>query len=120
MITTKEIGDKGELTALNYLADKGYNILECNYRYQKAEVDIIADDGNFIVFVEVKTRAQFRLTEPEDSVNKKKQQLLISAAQYYLEKKDLNKEARFDIVSIIYSEDNYQIKHIEDAFYALG
>ena len=119
-MTNKEIGDRGEMVALNHLADKGYNILERNYRYQKSEVDIIAEIENFIVFVEVKTRATSRLTEPEESVNQKKQQLLISAAQHYLEENELDKEARFDIVSILYSGDNYQIKHIEEAFYALG
>ena len=117
MTTTKEIGDRGEAVALTYLADKGYNILERNYRYQKAEVDIIAGNADFIVIVEVKTRKQNSLTAPEDSVNQKKQQLLISAAQHYIEENDLDKEARFDIISIIYSGDEYQIKHIEEAFY---
>lgn len=119
MTTTKKIGDRGEAIAKSYLEENGYTILECNYRYQKAEIDIIAEKDKFIVIVEVKTRKQNSLTTPEDSVDFKKQQLLISAVQYYIVENDLDKETRFDIVSILYSGDNYQIKHIEEAFYVL-
>ena len=114
-MTTKEIGDRGEAVAKAYLEEKGFTILESNYRYQKSEVDLVVETENFIVFVEVKTRAISRLIEPEFSVDLKKQQLLISAAQKYMETQD--KEARFDIISVLYSDKDFQVKHIEEAFY---
>lgn len=116
MTTTKVIGDRGEAIAKTYLEEKGYIILECNYRYQKAEIDIIAEIEDFLVIVEVKARKQHSLTTPEDSVDLKKQQLLISAAQHYIVENDLDEEARFDIVSVIYSDISFKVNHIEEAF----
>lgn len=118
MSTTKYIGDKGEDIAVLFLKENGYTILETNFRYQKSEIDIICEKNEFIVFVEVKTRHETRIIEPELSVDIKKQQMLIKGAQAYIEQNDLAKEARFDIVSVIYFENEFQIKHIEEAFYA--
>ncbi|MFP5471854.1 MAG: YraN family protein [Bacteroidia bacterium] len=118
MPTTQSIGNQGEQLAKEFLAQKGYNILHCNWRYQKAEVDIIAETENFIVFVEVKTRAENRLTEPEQAVDAKKQQLLIYAANGYCEAFSVEKEIRFDVVSVILKGNQApEIMHIEEAFY---
>jgi putative endonuclease len=115
---TTSIGNQGEQLAKEFLVQKGYHILHCNWRYQKAEVDIIAETENFIVFVEVKTRAENRLTEPEQAVDAKKQQLLIYAANGYCEKFSIEKEIRFDVVSVILKANQApEITHIEEAFY---
>jgi len=116
--TTQSIGNQGEQLAKDYLVQKGYNILHSNWRYQKAEVDIISETENFIVFVEVKTRAANRILEPEQAVDAKKQQLLITAANGYCETFDVEKELRFDVVSVILSPHQPpEITHIEEAFY---
>lgn len=119
MTTTKAIGDRGEAIAQNYLRDKGYTILATNYRYQKAEVDIIAETDAFLVFVEVKTRASNPLQAPEEAVNAKKQKLLLQAANAYIEENDLDKEVRFDVLSVIMNKHSKpEIRHIEGAFVA--
>jgi putative endonuclease len=118
--TTQSIGNQGEQLAKEFLEQKGYNILHCNWRYHKAEVDIVAETENFIVFVEVKTRAENRLLEPEDAVDAKKQQLMVIAANGYCATFDVAKELRFDVVTVILKPNQSpEITHIEEAFYPL-
>ncbi len=111
-----ELGEKGELEALKYLQEKGYTILEKNYRYLKAEVDIIAQKEDYLVAVEVKTRSSDYFGSPQDFVNQKKINLMVQAVDYYINKTDIDLEVRFDIIAIIYSQNTFKIKHIEDAF----
>jgi len=111
------LGKKGEELARKYLEDKGYLILETNWRHDRDEVDIIAMDGDELVIVEVKTRSSDRYGEPEDDVSWAKEKFLIRATEAYLEEKDLDIDSRFDIISIILNENECRIKHIEDAFY---
>lgn len=116
MAKHNELGKEGELQALNYLKKNGYQILEKNYRYLKAEVDIIAKKGTVLVAVEVKTRSTDFFGSPQDFVNQKKIQLLLSATDYYVNKKDLDIEVQFDIIAILKKEDKFEIEHIENAF----
>ena len=109
-------GAEGESLAQNYLSELGYQILESNWRFQKAEVDIIAKDGNFLVFVEVKCRSTDIFGEPQTFVSEKKQALFKSAAEGYLEQKDLDYEIRFDVISVILSVQKAKIEHFKDAF----
>lgn len=115
-----EIGKKGELEALNLLKNKGFKILEMNWTYRHLEIDIIAQKGDFLVFVEVKTRSSPDFGEPETFVNRAKQQKLICAANFYFEKSGSSLEARFDVVGVLYKGKNCFIEHLEDAFYPLG
>ncbi len=117
MIDYKNIGIKGEELALTHLIEKGFLIMETNWRTQHLEVDIIAKYNNFIVFVEVKTRSGNVLVQPADAVDKNKQKLLIRAANAYVLSKNIKEEVRFDVVSIIINNANPLIEHIEDAFY---
>jgi putative endonuclease len=120
MPTTQSIGNQGEQLAKDYLVQKRYKILHSNWRYKKTEVDIIAETQQFIVFVEVKTRAANRILEPEQAVDAKKQQLLIIAANGYCETFDVEKELRFDVVSVILTPNQSpEITHIEEAFYPM-
>ena len=113
MATHNELGEQGELLAAEYLTKKEYEILEQNWRYQKAEVDIIGIHKERLVIIEVKTRSSINFGKPEDSVSLKKQNLLIQAANAYLEQNNLDLEVRFDIISIVKKD----ITHIIDAFY---
>ena len=113
-----EIGTNGELLAANFLKNKGFIILETNWRTGKREIDIIAEHSDSIVFVEVKTRSNFNFGFPEEAVTEAKKNLIKSAAQEYFELNDCKKTVRFDIVSILQKGWNTQeINHIEDAFY---
>ncbi len=117
MIEKHELGKRGEAFALHLLVSKGFQILETNWRFRKDEVDIIAQDKDFLVIAEVKTRSTHYFGEPFTAVTKKKQGFLIRAANAYIEKYDIDLECRFDIISIVFAENKYQVEHIEDAFY---
>jgi putative endonuclease len=116
MATHNELGSEGELLAVNYLRDKNYTILATNWRWQKAEVDIIAQSNNTLVFVEVKTRSSDTFSKPEEAVNDKKQQLLIDAAEAYCEANEIELELRFDVIAIIHQGNKTIVKQIEGAF----
>ncbi|MCH7534372.1 MAG: YraN family protein [Bacteroidetes bacterium] len=111
-----DLGIKGEEIALIELKNKGYEILETNWRHDRAEIDIISVKDNFLVIVEVKTRSTRAFGNPEEAVNDVKEFNLIRAAEAYIEENDIDLECRFDIVSIIISNDTYAIEHFEDAF----
>lgn len=110
------LGRTGEATAIAYLEKKGYSIVEKNYRYQKAEIDIIAAKDNVLAIVEVKTRSTTYFGDPQDFVNPKKIQLLVKAADHYVVEKDLDVEVRFDIIAITKTKNTFEITHLEDAF----
>lgn len=116
MAIHNELGEKGEQLAVEFLQQKGYRILERNWRFKKAEVDIIAKKDTILVIVEVKTRTSNYFGNPQDFVNPKKIQLLVEAANEYVISKDLDVEVRFDIVAIIQNKNISKIEHLEDAF----
>ena len=111
-----ETGKQGETIAVEYLQSKGYTILEQNWHNHHQEIDIIASKGNEMVIVEVKCRTGKPLTEPYTAVNRNKQNLLIRAANAYIQRKNINLETRFDIISITLGNEVI-IDHIENAFY---
>ena len=117
MAKHNELGRKGEEIALQHLKKNQYSILETNWRFGKDEIDIIAKKEDMLVIVEVKTRSSNYLTEPEFAVTKKKQGFIIRAANAYIDKKDLELECRFDIISIVVYPQDHTLEHIEDAFY---
>ena len=113
-----ELGKIGEQMACDYLLDKGYTILERNWFFQKAEIDIIAQkDAGTLVIVEVKTRTNNFIGNPEEFVSKKKMRLLVSAANEYVISHKLNVEVRFDIMAIVKNAQYQHIEHLENAFY---
>ena len=116
MTTSQDFGKLGEDLAVNYLINKGYQILERNWRSGHKEIDIIALDGDTLVAVEVKTRKSNTYGEPDIAVDAMKQQMLIWAADAYVRYKNLDVEVRFDIVSIVITDTGEHIEHIEDAF----
>ncbi|MDH5415129.1 MAG: YraN family protein [Flavobacteriaceae bacterium] len=117
MAEHNELGKKGEQLAINFLVKKGYSILDKNWRYQKAEIDIIAQKKDTLAVVEVKTRSSIDFGNPQDFVNPKKIKLLVSAIDEYIINKDLDVNVRFDIIAIVREGNNFTIEHLEDAFY---
>ena len=117
MAEHNEMGQRGEKVAQSFLAEKGYKILHVNWRNRKAEIDIIAMDGDTLVFVEVKTRRSNLYGDPENAVNFKKQRRLIHAANAYVSKYRIENDARFDIVSVLIEKNATVINHFPDAFY---
>lgn len=109
-------GRLGEMLAVDFLKSKGYEILELNKRFGRAEVDIIAKIGLETVFIEVKTRSSKVFGFPEESIDKKKIDLLGNAAEAYMHENPHISEIRFDLISIIIHPENQEITHIEDAF----
>lgn len=113
-----ELGAWGETLALNFLQNKGFRILETNWRHQRAEVDIIAMEGEILVFVEVKTRTSDYFGPPETFVTHQKENLMVRAAHAYMHKIDHHWEIRFDIIGILRrSGEEYTIEHLPDAFW---
>ena len=117
MAKHNELGKKGESLALIFLKNKGYTILAQNWRYGRAEVDIIAQVEDIIVFVEVKTRSTDYFGYPEESVTAHKQQLMANAAEGYFDEFEIEAEVRFDIIAIIHNVRQTSIHHFEDAFF---
>ncbi len=120
-LTRKEIGERGEYLAARYLERRGYQVVERNFRFQRAEIDLIcrrnAGGVRELVFVEVKTRSSFRYGRPEEAVGWRKRQHLWRAAEgYVLTRRLTDTRMRFDVISIKYSDGNARIYHIKDAF----
>ncbi len=109
-------GQRGESMAVAYLQDSGYKVLQQNYRYKRAEIDIVAQKGSLLVFVEVKTRGSDVYGYPEEAVNSKKEALLLTAAAAYIEEQNWHFDVRFDIISVTLSA-RPVIHHIQDAFH---
>lgn len=117
MAAHNELGIEGEKLAVAHLQKTGYEILETNYRFQKAEVDIIAKKGNTLAVIEVKTRTSADFGNPEEFVSAKKIKLLVKAVDNYVNENDLDVEVRFDIIAVLLSKKDITINHLEDAFY---
>ena len=116
MAQHNELGKKGEQLAVDFLQKKGYKILERNYRYQKAEIDIIARLNDTLCAVEVKTRSTPDFGNPQDFVKPKQIQQLVKAIDFYVIENDLDVEVRFDIVAIIKNKLGIKIEFFENAF----
>lgn len=113
-----ELGKKGEEIAVQFLIDKGYKVLETNWRHRRAELDIIAKDGEVLVFIEVKTRSSQYWGQPELAVTPKKERLMVDASGVYMEQIDHQWEVRFDIISVIViNEGQSEVTHFKDAFF---
>jgi putative endonuclease len=117
MADSHNLGQEGEELARNHLANKGYRILHRNWKSGKREIDIVAENKDFIVFVEVKTRTDDFHMHPRHAVTSEKQKSIIFAAETYIKRYNIDKESRFDIVSIISNGKSVEVEHIEDAFY---
>lgn len=116
MATHNDLGKEGEEMAAAYLLKNGYRILERNFRFQKAEVDILAQKGEILAAVEVKTRSTPDFGDPQDFVKKKQINLLVRAVDHFVNDRKLGVEVRFDIIAIIRNKSGTRIEHLQDAF----
>jgi putative endonuclease len=110
-----KFGRQGESLAVNFITDKGFKLLDRNYRWQGIEIDIIAESDDFVVFFEVKTRHN-RLEKPENFLPQKKQQRMIMLADFYVNNKGITKEVRFDLIIIDWKDNKPLITHLENVF----
>lgn len=118
MFSSYEKGKIGEMAAINYLLQDGYTILERNFRTRYGEIDIIARDGDYICFIEVKSRRNFAKGYPCEAVNNNKQHKIMRMALMYIAKNNLYKgNFRFDVLELVLNCDSVTyIRLIKDAF----
>ena len=117
MAEHNDLGKFGEELAVDFLENNGYEILETNWTFDKAEIDIIAQKENILAVIEVKTRSSLDFGLPQEFVKPKKIQLLLKAINEYVTQNDLDMEVRFDIIAIHKENSKFVIEHIEEAFY---
>lgn len=117
MAEHNELGKLGEELAMEFLQQNGYEILETNWVFNKAEIDILAQKDQILAVVEVKTRSTTDFGLPQEFVKPKKIQLLVKAVNEYIVQNDLDVEVRFDIIAITKEASKFNIDHIEEAFY---
>ena len=117
MAEHNDFGKLAEELATDFLVKSGYKILLKNYRYLKAEIDIIAEFENQIIIVEVKARTTDAFIEPHEAVNKRKIKLIVSAADFFIQENKIDKNVRFDIISVLPNEfGKLEINHFINAF----
>lgn len=116
-MNTTELGALGESLAEKFLTEKGLHIVEKNVRFKKLEADLIALEGEMLVVIEVKTRQTAEIGEPWRAVTRSKQRQIVQVANHYVQKNNIDREVRFDIVSIVHNGYRTAIEHIENAFY---
>jgi putative endonuclease len=116
-MSKREIGIVGERSAIGFLLKAGYKILDGNFRSGHGEIDIVAHDGNELVFIEVKTRHGGGFGSPEEAVTEKKQRLLRRTAEGYVREKGIeNVSCRFDVVAITLEDGKAKLVHYKNAF----
>ncbi|MDO5717261.1 MAG: YraN family protein [Tissierellia bacterium] len=113
----KKTGDIGEDLALEFLEQKGLYVLERNYRNYVGEIDIVAMDEEYLVFIEVKTRLSDRFGMPNEAVDdRKKRKIYDTSAIYIAEKNCTDLDVRYDIVEVLRENGKFSIHHIVNAF----
>ena len=110
-------GKRGEELARIYLEHNGFTILHVHWQYGHKELDIVAERGNMLHVVEVRSRTEPCLVEPPQTVQYEKQKNVIAAARAYIYKHKITKEVQFDIVSVVFDQDGTKIEYIPNAFY---
>ncbi|WP_456441493.1 YraN family protein [Psychroserpens sp.] len=117
MANHNELGKKGEDLAVNFLLKNSYKILARNYIFQKAEVDIIAQKADVLAVVEVKTRSTNAFGNPQGFLKPKQIQRIVKAVDNYVTSNKLDVEVRFDIIAIVKNGNQFDIEHLENAYY---
>ena len=117
MAQHNELGKKGEQLAVDFLLENDYEIVERNYRFDKAEVDIIPSKEDTLAIVEVKTRSTIDFGNPQDFVKPKQIKRLVKAVDEYVTVNELDVEVRFDIIAVVKEKKGFKIEHLKNAFY---
>ena len=117
MAEHNDFGNLAEDLAVEYLEKKNYRIIARNFRYQKAEIDIVAEFDDLIVVTEVKARSYNTLIEPQAAVTKKKIKSIVMCTDFFMQDRTIDKEVRFDIITVLPDEKGVlQLTHFQDAF----
>lgn len=118
MAEKHELGRKGEELAVTHLRSLGYKILYTNWRFHHLEIDIVAQDGDELVIVEVKSRGSNSYEHPLEAMSNRKISFLVNAADAFITEHDIEMETRFDVVSVIFfSKTDFKLEHFKNAFY---
>ena len=112
-----EFGKEGEHIAVDFLIGKGYTVKYRNYRYLKAEIDIIAQIEDTLAIIEVRSRSTDFVENIAETITKKKIGLLVMGADHFVTERDLDVEVRFDVITILKNKKVFKIEHLEGAFY---
>ena len=112
-----EFGKEGEQIAVDFLVKNDYKIKYRNYRYLKAEIDIIAQKGDVLAIVEVRSRSSDFLENIAETITPKKIKLMVMGADHYVTEGNLDVEVRFDIITILKNKSKFELEHLENAFY---
>jgi putative endonuclease len=116
MASHNDLGTKGEALAQEHLIENGFQILDTNWRHNRAELDIVCRKNNELIVVEVKTRSNDFFQSPEEGVTFAKEKHLIRGAEAYIEANDIELDCRFDVISIVLNDKGHHLNHIENAF----
>ncbi len=116
--TSKLRGALGEEVAVNFLRTKGYQVIGINFKVRGGEIDIIAKNKNFVIFVEVKTRKSAKFAEAKEFVTYAKQRKIVHATKHWLSRNPTDLQPRFDVIEVYTynNSTNFKINHIENAF----
>ena len=117
MISHRETGDIGEDLARQHLENRGYKIHDTNWYHGHLELDIVAQKEKELVIVEVKSRNGNKYEHPSEAITNKKIKRIVEAAEAYILEKDLDIETRFDVITIVFCDNNFELEHYKDAFY---
>lgn len=119
MSNNHKTGKIGELAAVEYLQNKGYSILERNWRFHRAEIDIIAECDELLVFIEVKSKKSDRHGKPEHTVTRAQQKLILLAASGYMSRHNYEWAVQFDVIGVLidHHDNVLRLTHHEDAFF---
>ena len=118
MAQHNNFGKKGEELAVELLKQNGCKISAVNWRFQRFEIDIVAETNDEIIFVEVKSRGTSYFGNPEEFISSGQQKRIIEAAHHYIEQFDIDKEARFDVISVLRENGELIAEHIDNTFSA--
>lgn len=118
-MTHIELGILGEQMAVQFLRSKKVQIRDCNFRFKKGEIDIVAETDELLIVYEVKTRETAEIGEPYKAVTRAKQRQIIKVADHYVKTNNIDKDVQFDIISIVHNSFRTKIEHIEAAFFPI-
>lgn len=118
MATHNDFGKEAEKISIEFLQKNNYQILEKNWRYHKAEIDIIAIDiqNNQLAVIEVKARTSDKIQPPENAINQTKKKLIITATDAYISQNNVSLEVRFDVITLLFTSQKWTINHLKNAF----
>ncbi|MCH2225146.1 MAG: YraN family protein, partial [Crocinitomicaceae bacterium] len=112
-----ELGELGEQLAVDFLVKKGHKLLDRNFKFKKLEIDIVTEFENKIIITEVKTRQNDYLTDPRELISQSKQKGIVKTANHYIQENEIDLEAQFDLIVIVFNQKQKEVRHMEDAFY---